>query len=151
MCCQRLESNLGHLDSATGSRTCLEAEEEDEWEEEEVVLMADKDWNSRIAPLRCEDEESSELEKVHLESMSLVPLTKPVSTKQVHTSPGPGCSKYQLYQEDGGKRSLGQHPGIEDLPCEPAWLLHAHTLPPNSPVLLQGIADLEKTDQDQKY
>jgi len=95
--------------------------------------------------LRCEDEESSESEKVHLENMSLVPLAQPVSTKQqVHAFPGPGCSEYQLYQEDGRKGSLGQHPSIEDLPCEPAWLLHACTLPPNSPVLLQGIVDLSK-------
>jgi len=40
-----------------------------------VVVMADKDQNSGMAPLRCEDEESSELERAHLESISLMPLT----------------------------------------------------------------------------
>jgi len=61
--------------------TYLEAEEQEEGEEEEVVVMADKDLNSRTAPLRCENEESSESEKAHLGSMSLVPLTTPVSAK----------------------------------------------------------------------
>ena len=81
-CHHGLESELGHLDSATGSRTLLEKEEEEEGEEEEVVVMADKDWNGGTAPLRCEDEELSESEKVHIESMSLMPIVKPASAKQ---------------------------------------------------------------------
>jgi len=88
-----------------------------------VVVMANKNQNGGTAPFRCEDEESSESEKAHLESMSLIPLTIPVSTKKwFHMLPGPRCSENQLYQEDGGKGLLGQHPGIEYLPCEPAWL-----------------------------
>ena len=65
---------MGHLDSVA-SKTHLEAGEEEEGEEEVVVVMADKDQNSGMAPLRCEDEESSELERAHLESISLMPLT----------------------------------------------------------------------------
>ena len=97
-----------------------------------------------MAPLRCEDEESSESEKTH-QSMSLLLLTTPVTAKQqFHMFPGPGCSEDQLYQEDGGKVLLEQHPGIEDLPYEPAWLSRACALPPNLPVLLQVIGDLSK-------
>jgi len=44
--------------------------------------MANKNQNGGTAPFRCEDEESSESEKAHLESMSLIPLTIPVSTKK---------------------------------------------------------------------
>jgi len=69
------------LDSSAGARTRLEAEEEEEGEDEEVVVMAEKDLNSRTAPLRCENKESSESEKAHLESMFLVPLATPVRAK----------------------------------------------------------------------
>src|SRR5882724_10210900 len=44
-CHQGLKSKLGHLESAYGSRTCLEAEE--------VVVIADNNRNGGMAPLRC--------------------------------------------------------------------------------------------------
>ena len=74
------------------------------------VVMADKDQNGGMVPLRHEDKESSELEEVHLQSMSLMPLTTLVSEKQQFLAfPGPGHSGDELYQEDGGKGLLGQH------------------------------------------